>query len=64
MNTHAVKKTSLATYSIFATFPAGYYHNIGGPFLDEAVGTFLLVLVVFAISDEFNIAPLRPTWGR
>jgi len=55
--THAVKKTSLATYSIFATFPAGYYHNIGGPFLDEAVGTFLLVLVVFAISDEFNIAP-------
>jgi glycerol uptake facilitator protein len=52
-----VKKTSLATYSIFATFPAPYYHNIGGPFLDEAVGTFLLVLVVFAISDEFNIAP-------
>ena len=57
VNTHAVKKTSLATYSIFATFPAPYYHNIGGPFLDEAVGTFLLVLVVFAISDEFNIAP-------
>ena len=42
VNTHAVKKTSLATYSIFATFPAPYYHNIGGPFLDEAVGTFLL----------------------
>ena len=57
VNTHAVKKTSLATYSIFATFPAPYYHSIGGPFLDEAVGTFLLVLVVFAISDEFNIAP-------
>jgi glycerol uptake facilitator protein len=55
--THATKKTSLATYSIFATFPAGYYHSIGGPLLDEVVGTFLLVLVVFAISDEFNIAP-------
>ena len=57
LDTHAVKKTSVATYSIFATFPAPYYHNIGGPFLDETVGTFLLVLVVFAISDEFNLAP-------
>lgn len=55
--THTTKKTSLATYSIFATFPAPYFHSIWGPFLDEAVGTFLLVLVVFAISDEFNIAP-------
>jgi glycerol uptake facilitator protein len=55
--THATKKTSVATYSIFATFPAPYYHNVGGPFLDEVVGTFLLVLVVFAISDEFNIPP-------
>jgi len=53
----ATKKTSLATYSIFATFPAGYYHSYGGPFLDEAVGTGLLVLVVFAVVDEFNIAP-------
>jgi len=61
--THAVKGTvsgphsSLATYSIFATFPAPYYHNLSGPFLDEVIGTFLLVLVVFAISDEFNLAP-------
>jgi glycerol uptake facilitator protein len=55
--THAVKKTSVATYSIFATFPAPYYHSIGGPILDEIVGTFLLVLVVFAVSDEFNLAP-------
>jgi hypothetical protein len=31
---------ALATYSIFATFPAAYFHGtIGGPFLDEAVGT-------------------------
>jgi glycerol uptake facilitator protein len=55
--THATKKTSLATYSIFATFPSPVFSTIGGPFLDEAVGTALLVLVVFAISDEFNIAP-------
>ena len=58
VNTHAVKKTSLATYSIFATFPAPYYHSVGGPFLDEAVGTALLMLVVFAVTDELNIAPL------
>ena len=64
VNTHAVKKTSLATYSIFATFPAGYYHNIGGPFLDEAVGTFLLVLVVFAIIRRVQHRALRPIWGR
>jgi glycerol uptake facilitator protein len=55
--THTVKKTSVATYSIFATFPAPYYHNVGGPFLDETVGTFLLVLVVFSISDEYNLPP-------
>jgi glycerol uptake facilitator protein len=55
--THAVKKTSLATYSIFATFPSGVFHSVWGPFLDEAVGTALLVLVVFAVVDEFNIAP-------
>jgi glycerol uptake facilitator protein len=58
LNQHATKKTSLASYSIFATFPSGVYHSVGGPFLDEAVGTALLVLVVFAISDELNIAPL------
>jgi glycerol uptake facilitator protein len=56
-HTHAIKKTSLGTYAIFATFPAGYYHSIGGPFLDEAVGTALLVLVVFAVIDEFNLPP-------
>jgi glycerol uptake facilitator protein len=55
--THTVKKTSVATYSIFATFPSGVFHNVWGPFLDEAVGTALLVLVIFAVVDEFNIAP-------
>jgi glycerol uptake facilitator protein len=56
-HTHTVKKTSLPTYSIFATFPSGVYHSVGGPILDEAVGTGLLVFGVFAIVDEFNIAP-------
>jgi glycerol uptake facilitator protein len=45
---------SFVTYSIFATFPAKYFHNWGGPFLTEAVGTAFLVCFVFAIIDEFN----------
>jgi glycerol uptake facilitator protein len=49
---------ALATYSIFATFPAPYFHgSIGGPFLDEAVGTALLVMGVFAVTDSRNSAP-------
>ncbi|MGZ4201721.1 MAG: MIP/aquaporin family protein [Thermoleophilaceae bacterium] len=47
---------SVATYSIFATFPAGYFHNWSGPFLTELVGTAFLVCFVFAIIDEFNQA--------
>ena len=37
---------ALATYSIFATFPAGYFHGgYGGPLIDQIVGTaFLLML--------------------
>jgi glycerol uptake facilitator protein len=50
---------ALATYSIFATFPASYFHGtMGGPFVDEAVGTALLVLGVFAVTDARNTAPL------
>jgi glycerol uptake facilitator protein len=49
-------KTSLPTYSIFSTFPAGYFPNWSGAFLDEVVGTAFLVCFVFAIIDEFNQA--------
>ncbi|HXZ98724.1 MAG TPA: MIP/aquaporin family protein [Candidatus Binatia bacterium] len=50
---------ALTTYSIFATFPAAYFHGtIGGPFVDEAVGTALLVLGVLAVTDARNTAPL------
>ena len=50
---------ALASYSIFATFPSPVFHGgIGGPFLDEAVGTALLVLGVFAVTDARNTAPL------
>jgi glycerol uptake facilitator protein len=49
---------ALATYSIFATFPAAYFHgSMGGPFVDEAVGTALLIIGIFAVTDSRNMAP-------
>jgi glycerol uptake facilitator protein len=49
---------SVATYSIFATFPAKYLGNWVGPFVDQVVGTAFLVGFVFAVVDEFN-QPVR-----
>jgi glycerol uptake facilitator protein len=53
---HIVKGTagSVSTYSTFATFPAPYFHNVMGPLIDQIVGTFFLVLFVWAITDELN----------
>ncbi|MGH2848051.1 MAG: MIP/aquaporin family protein [Thermoleophilaceae bacterium] len=48
---------SIPSFSIFATFPAEYYSNAAGPFLDEVIGTALLVGIVLAVVDEFNLAP-------
>ena len=48
---------SVPTFSIFATFPAPFYSNPAGPFLDELIGTALLVGIVFALIDEFNQPP-------
>lgn len=46
----------LATYSIFATFPAPYFHgNNFGPFLDQVVGTGLLVMLIAAVVDDRNM---------
>jgi glycerol uptake facilitator protein len=54
---HIVKGTpaSVATYSTFATFPAAYFHNVLGPLIDQIVGTFFLVLFVWAVTDEYNL---------
>jgi glycerol uptake facilitator protein len=46
--------TSVPTFSIFATFPAPYFHNWVGPFFSELIGTALLVGLIFAVTDEFN----------
>jgi glycerol uptake facilitator protein len=56
---HIVKGSanSVATYSTFATFPAKYFHNWWGPFLDQVVGTAFLALFVFALIDTYNAPP-------
>jgi glycerol uptake facilitator protein len=51
------ERNSIPTFSIFATFPADYYSNAAGPFLDELIGTALLVGIVLALVDQFNMAP-------
>jgi glycerol uptake facilitator protein len=48
---------SIGTYSIFATFPAAYFGNWWGPFIDEVVGTALLLFAIFAIVDNMNQPP-------
>jgi glycerol uptake facilitator protein len=48
---------ALATYSIFATFPAPYFHgSIPGPFLDQVIGTAFLLMLVVAVIDARNTA--------
>jgi glycerol uptake facilitator len=48
---------ALATYSIFATFPAGYFHGgVAGPLIDQIVGTAFLLIFVVAVIDIRNSA--------
>jgi glycerol uptake facilitator protein len=56
---------ALATYSIFATFPASYFHGgVLGPLIDQIVGTAFLLIFVAALIDvrnsavQSNLAPL------
>jgi len=49
---------STATYSIFATFPAPYFHSsLIGPLIDQVIGTGFLVMFVLALTDERNQPP-------
>jgi len=48
---------SVGTFSIFATFPAAYFGNWWGPFIDEVVGTALLLFAIFALVDNMNQPP-------
>jgi MIP family channel proteins len=44
------------TAGIFATYPQPFLSTAGG-FVDQVVGTALLVLVIFALTDRDNLAP-------
>jgi MIP family channel proteins len=48
---------STATAGIFATYPQPYL-SLGGGFVDQVVGTALLMLGIFAISDRRNAGPV------
>src|SRR5919198_1325505 len=49
---------STPTFSIFATFPAPYFHaRMIWPFIDQIVGTAFLVMFVFALTDRLNLPP-------
>jgi glycerol uptake facilitator protein len=48
---------TLASFSIFATFPAPYFNgNMWMPLIDQIVGTMFLVLIVVAVIDLRNTA--------
>ena len=44
------------TAGVFTTFPA-FPAIVQAGFLDQLIGTGLLVLLIFAITDEFNVPP-------
>ncbi|MGW2821315.1 MIP/aquaporin family protein [Streptomyces sp. NPDC001443] len=48
---------TLASFSIFGTFPAPYFHGgIWGPLIDQIVGTAFLVMLIVAVIDLRNTA--------
>lgn len=49
---------SLNTFAIFATFPAKYFNGAWeGPFIDQIVGTAILLALIAALIDINNTAP-------
>ena len=58
-------KTVPATAGVFATYPAGHAGNVATAsaisnwpsFVDEFFGTFLLLLIIFAVNDQNNLPP-------
>ncbi|GDY29156.1 MIP/aquaporin family protein [Gandjariella thermophila] len=57
-NNIASRTQSLDTFAIFATFPAKYFGNGWvGPFVDQVVGTAILLALIAALIDRRNQAP-------
>lgn len=46
-----------ATAGIFATYPQDFLRTFPDGFIDQVVGTALLIAVIFALSDQRNLAP-------
>lgn len=46
-----------ATAGIWATYPQGFLSTFPGGLIDQVVGTAMLVLMIFALTDEKNLAP-------
>jgi glycerol uptake facilitator protein len=53
---------SVATFGIFGTHPAPYLHSWSGPFVDQVVGTALLLIIIVAVVDNLNL-PVRGNLG-
>lgn len=50
-------RSEISTSGIFGTYPQEYVSTFPGAFLDQVVGTALLVALVFALGDRRNQAP-------
>jgi MIP family channel proteins len=53
-------RSDVQTTGVFCTYPAKHVSNFPGAFVDQAVGTALLVAMVLAIGDPRNANP--PSW--
>lgn len=54
---NSTRGENIATYSIFATFPAPYFEgNLLIPLIDQIVGTMFLVMLIAAVVDQRNTA--------
>lgn len=54
---------TLTTAGIWSTYPQNYLSNVPGGLVDQIVGTGLLMMVIFAITDQRNMAlpaPISP----
>jgi len=60
---HFDPERTLATAGIWATYPQDFLSNVPGGLVDQIVGTALLMMVIFAITDQKNMAlpaPISP----
>lgn len=56
---HGVRQISgeMGTAGIWATYPKDFVSTFPGGFVDQVIGTALLLMVIFAIGDTKNLAP-------